>query len=154
MIKKLFLTACSVVMLAVMASCGKLDPLTADNFVCNPNPLVEQGGMVNATITVTYPEKYFNKKATLTITPVMEYAAGETKGTPVSFQGEKVSGNDQEINYKYGGTATFRCGFLYLCLLLGTDAGEGEGVVAELCRISNSVFQFSRCCLYPQIMQF
>ena len=113
MIKKLFLTACSVVMLAVLASCGKLDPLTADNFVCNPNPLVEQGGMVNATVTVTYPEKYFNKKATLTITPVMEYAAGETQGTPVTFQGEKVSGNDQEINYKYGGTATFRCGFLY-----------------------------------------
>ncbi len=113
MIKKLFSTVCAVVMLAVMASCGKLDPLTADNFVCNPNPLVEQGGMVNATVTVTYPEKYFNKKATLTITPVMEYAAGETKGTPVSFQGEKVSGNDQEINYKYGGTATFRCGFLY-----------------------------------------
>ena len=113
MIKKLFLTACSVVMLAVMASCGKLDPLTADNFVCNPNPLVEQGGMVNATVTVTYPEKYFNKKATLTITPVMEYAAGETKGTPVTFQGEKVSGNDQEVSYKYGGTATFRCGFLY-----------------------------------------
>ena len=113
MIKKLFSTVCAAVMLAVMASCGKLDPLTADNFVCNPNPLVEQGGMVNATVTVTYPEKYFNKKATLTITPVMEYAAGETKGTPVSFQGEKVSGNDQEINYKYGGTATFRCGFLY-----------------------------------------
>lgn len=113
MIKKLFLTVCSVVMLVAMSSCGKLAPLTADNFVCNPNPLVEQGGMVNATVTVTYPEKYFNKKATLTITPVMEYAAGETKGTPVSFQGEKVSGNDQEINYKYGGTATFRCGFLY-----------------------------------------
>ncbi len=113
MIKKLFSTVCAVVMLAVMASCGKLDPLTADNFVCNPNPLVEQGGMVNATVTVTYPAKYFNKKATLTITPVMEYAAGETKGTPVSFQGEKVSGNDQEVNYKYGGTATFRCGFLY-----------------------------------------
>ncbi len=113
MLKKLFFAVCSVVMLAVMASCGKLDPLTADNFVCNPNPLVEQGGMVNATVTVTYPEKYFNKKASLTITPVMEYAAGETKGTPVTFQGEKVSGNDQEISYKYGGTATFRCGFLY-----------------------------------------
>ena len=113
MFKKLILTVCSVVMLAAMASCGKLDPLTADNFVCNPNPLVEQGGMVNATVTVTYPEKYFNKKASLTITPVMEYAAGETKGTPVTFQGEKVSGNDQEISYKYGGTATFRCGFLY-----------------------------------------
>ena len=113
MIKKVFLTVCAAVMLAVVSSCGKLDPLTADNFVCNPNPLVEEGGQVNATVTVTYPEKYFNKKATLTITPVLEYAAGETQGTPVTFQGEKVSGNDQEINYKYGGTATFRCSFLY-----------------------------------------
>ena len=113
MIKKIFLTVCAAVMLAVVSSCGKLDPLTADNFVCNPNPLVEQGGQVNATITVTYPEKYFNKKATLTITPVLEYAAGETKGTPVTFQGEKVSGNDQEVNYKYGGTAVFRASFLY-----------------------------------------
>lgn len=113
MIKKVFLTVCAAVMLVVVSSCGKLDPLTADNFVCNPNPLVEEGGQVNATVTVTYPEKYFNKKASLTITPVLEYAAGETQGTPVTFQGEKVSGNDQEINYKYGGTGVFRCSFLY-----------------------------------------
>lgn len=111
--KKLFLTAGAAVLLAAVTSCGKLDPLTADNFVCNPNPLVEEGGQVNATVTVTYPEKYFNKKASITITPVLEYATGETAGTPVTFQGEKVSGNDQEINYKYGGTGTFRCSFLY-----------------------------------------
>ena len=113
MFKKLLLTVCAAVMLAVVSSCGSLDPLTSDNFVCNPNPLVEQGGQVNATITVTYPEKYFNKKATITITPVLEYAAGETKGTPVTFQGEKVSGNDQEVSYKYGGNAVFRASFLY-----------------------------------------
>ena len=113
MIKKVFLTAGAAVMLAAVTSCGKLDPLTADNFVCNPNPLVEEGGQVNATVTVTYPEKYFNKKASITITPVLEYATGETAGTPVTFQGEKISGNDQEINYKYGGTGTFRCSFLY-----------------------------------------
>ena len=113
MIKKIFLTLSSAVLLAAVTSCGKLDPLTADNFVCNPNPLVEEGGQVNATVTVTYPVKYFNKKATITITPVLEYATGETAGTPVTFQGEKVSGNDQEINYKYGGTGTFRCSFIY-----------------------------------------
>ena len=113
MIKKLFLTVCAAVMLLAISSCGKLDPLTADNFVCNPNPLVEEGGQVNATVTVTYPVKYFKKKASITITPVLEYAAGETQGTPVTFQGEKVSGNDQEISYKGGGTGVFRCSFLY-----------------------------------------
>jgi len=113
MIKKIFLTVCAAVMLLAISSCGKLDPLTADNFVCNPNPLVEEGGQVNATVTVTYPVKYFKKKASITITPVLEYATGETAGTPVTFQGEKVSGNDQEISYKGGGTGVFRCSFLY-----------------------------------------
>ena len=113
MIKKIFVTVCAAVALLATSSCGKLDPLTADNFVCNPNPLVEEGGQVNATVTVTYPEKYFKKKASITITPVLEYATGETAGTPATFQGEKVSGNDQEINYKYGGTGVFRCSFLY-----------------------------------------
>ncbi len=113
MIKKIFMAMSAVMMLFAISSCGKLKPLTADNFVCNPNPLVEEGGQVNATVTVTYPEKYFNKKATLTITPVLEYANGETASAPVTFQGEKISGNDQEVNYKYGGTATFRCSFPY-----------------------------------------
>lgn len=114
MIKKVLLSIMAVMTLVVVSSCGKLDPLTADNFSVNPSPLVEEGGMVNATITATYPEKYFNKKASLEITPVMEYAAGETKGTPVTYQGEKVKANDQVVNYKYGGTFTFKCGFKYI----------------------------------------
>lgn len=112
--KKILTLMCAVVTVLCMSSCGKkLEPLTADNFTCNPSPLVEVGGKVDATITVTYPEKYFKKKAVLTITPVLVYATGETAAEPVVFQGEKVYGNDNKVSYKYGGNATFKASFDY-----------------------------------------
>ena len=43
----------------------------------------------------------------------------------------------------FAGEENVRSGFLYLGLLLGTDAGEGEGVVAEYRRITNTRFKFS-----------
>lgn len=105
---------CAVAAIICMTSCGKkLEPLTADNFTCNPSPLVEVGGKVDATITVTYPEKYFKKKAILTVTPVLVYATGETASESVTFQGEKIVGNDNTVSYKYGGNATFKASFDY-----------------------------------------
>lgn len=112
--KKILTLLCAVLTIVCTSSCGKkLEPLTADNFTCNPSPLVEVGGNVDATITVTYPEKYFKKKAVLTVTPVLVYATGETASAPVTFQGEKVIGNDNTVNYKYGGNATFKASFPY-----------------------------------------
>lgn len=112
--KKILTLLCAVTAILCTTSCaGKLEPLTADNFTCNPSPLVEVGGKVDATITVTYPEKYFKKKAVLTITPVLVYATGETASEPVVFQGEKVIGNDNQVNYKYGGNSTFKASFDY-----------------------------------------
>ena len=112
--KKILSLMCAVAAILCMTSCGKkLEPLTADNFTCNPSPLVEVGGKVDATITVTYPEKYFKKKAILTVTPVLVYATGETASEPVTFQGEKIVGNDNTVSYKYGGNATFKASFDY-----------------------------------------
>lgn len=112
--KKILTLLCAVLTIVCTSSCGKkLEPLTADNFTCNPSPLVEVGGNVDATITVTYPEKYFKKKAVLTVTPVLVYATGETASAPVTFQGEKVIGNDNTVSYKYGGNATFKASFPY-----------------------------------------
>lgn len=112
---KYFMPAIAAASLFLATSCSsELDPLTSDNFTCTPTPLVEVGGKVDATISVTYPEKYFSKKAVLTATPVLVYEGGETKSTPISFQGEKVQGNDQQVSYKYGGNATFKASFDYI----------------------------------------
>jgi Flp pilus assembly protein TadD len=73
-----------------------------------------KGGKVDATITGTFPVKYFTKKATVTVTPVLKFEGKEVKGTPVTFQGEKIVGNDQTISYKLGGTYTLKASFDYV----------------------------------------
>jgi len=113
--KKQLFFAVSMVLALVFSSCSKdLTALDPSLFKCNPNPLEVKGGKVDATITGTFPVKYFNKQAVLTVTPVMKFNGKEVKGTPVDFQGEKVVGNDKVISYKAGGTYTVKASFDYV----------------------------------------
>ena len=105
----------SMVLALVFSSCSKdLTALDPSLFKCNPNPLEVKGGKVDATITGTFPVKYFNKKATVTVTPVLKFNGKEVKSTSATFQGEKVVGNDQTISYKAGGTYTIKASFNYV----------------------------------------
>lgn len=105
----------------VLSSCKKLGQLTSDNFKVTPTPLVVTGGEVPATISVTFPEKYMKKKASITATPVLKYANGQTEGNSASFQGEKVEANGTEVNYKVGGTYTMKSNFRYTDDMLRSD---------------------------------
>ena len=112
--KQLFF-AVSMVLALFFSSCSKdMTALDPSLFKCNPNPLEAKGGKVDATITGTFPVKYFTKKATVTVTPVLKFEGKEVKGTPVTFQGEKIVGNDQTISYKLGGTYTIKASFDYV----------------------------------------
>ncbi len=113
--KKLLYSLMVVLFAVVATSCSKkMGELSSDYVYCNPSPLVEKGGKVDATVTVNFPAKFFPKKATLTVTPVLVAANGaEQKGQPVYYQGEKVKGNDPVIDYKTGGNATFKTSFDY-----------------------------------------
>ena len=54
----------SLMAVAMLTSCsGKLGQLSSDYFKVNPNPLVADGGQVDATINGVFPEKYMQKKA-------------------------------------------------------------------------------------------
>jgi Flp pilus assembly protein TadD len=112
--KQLFF-AVSLVLALFLSSCAKdmvaLDPTM---FKCTPNPLEAKGGKVDATITGTFPVKYFTKNATVTVTPVLKFEGKEVKSTPATFQGEKIVGNDQVISYKTGGTYTLKASFNYV----------------------------------------
>ena len=101
-------------LMALVGCNSEMAPLTADYFKVNPSPLEAKGGMVNATVTGTFPEKYFNKNAVVTVTPYLVYAEGETAGASFVYQGEKVQGNDQTINYKAGGVITMPVSFKYI----------------------------------------
>ena len=113
--KKQLFFAVSMVFALLLSSCSKdLTALDPSLFKCNPNPLEVKGGKVDATITGTFPVKYFNKRAVLTVTPVLKFEGKEVKGTPVVFQGEKVKGNDKTIAFKAGGNYTVKASFDYV----------------------------------------
>lgn len=102
MIKKIYLPLMLLMTLAFVGCNKDMKPLSADYFTVTPSPLEVVGGQVPATVTGTFPEKYFDKKSVVTVTPYLVYADGETAGTPFVYQGEKVEGNDQAISYKMG----------------------------------------------------
>jgi Flp pilus assembly protein TadD len=100
---------------ALVTSCSKkMGELSADYFTVTPQVLEAVGGKVPATINGKFPEKYFNKKAVVEVTPVLKWDGGEAKGQPSTFQGEKVEGNDQSISYKMGGSYTMKTSFDYV----------------------------------------
>jgi len=108
----------SLMAVAMLTSCsGKLGQLSSDYFKVNPNPLVADGGQVDATINGVFPEKYMNKKAVVTVTPELRFMKNgveqKVQGRPATFQGEKVLGNDQTISYQLGGHYTMKTSFPY-----------------------------------------
>ncbi|MBP1637991.1 MAG: Tetratricopeptide 1 repeat-containing protein [Bacteroidetes bacterium] len=112
---KKILWTISLVMAFVFVSCNKnMKALDASYFKTTPNPLEEKGGKVDATVTGTFPVKYFNKKAVVTVTPVIKFKGEEVQAQPTVFQGEKVIGNNETINYKAGGTYTLKPSFFYI----------------------------------------
>ena len=109
----LFMSAAAL--LALSSCSSKLGALSADNFSVNPNPLETEAGKVPTTINGKFPEKFMKKKAVVTVTPELRYADGKTaKGNGATFQGEKVAGNNQTIQYKVGGNYTMNTSFDYV----------------------------------------
>ena len=120
MIKKLYLPLVALLVLA-LSSCSKMGELSADYFTTDPEVLEAIGGKVPVTITGTFPEKYFKKNATVEVTPVLRWNGGEAKSQSATFQGEKVSGNNQTISYKTGGTYTMKASFDYVPEMLSSE---------------------------------
>ena len=115
----LTLSACSLVL---MTSCSKLGKLSADNFSVTPNPLETVGGKVPATVEGQFPEKFMNKKATVTVVPELRYGNGQVaKGQGVTFQGEKVMANHKVISYRLGGRYTMKTVFDYVPAMQKSD---------------------------------
>lgn len=103
------LSAFGLAAIAVMslASCSGLKKMSKKEptvlYTVTPSPLEMHGDSVAVTINVTYPAKYFAKKAVLTVTPEM----GGTKFKSATLLGEKAQGTGTRINYKTGGSFTY-----------------------------------------------
>ena len=124
-----------VTLLAVLTSCAsKMGELSPEYFTVTPQVLEAVGGQVPATITGKFPEKYFNKKAIVEVTPVLRWQGGEAKGQTATFQGEKVEANYQTINYQMGGNYTLRTSFDYR-----PEMAKSELYLDFLVRMGNKV---------------
>ena len=75
-----------------------------------PNPLEMHAGRVPVSITVTFPPKYFDKKAYLVCTPTLksDNFGGEIKMKNATLQGSAIKDNNTTIDYKTGGTYTYK----------------------------------------------
>jgi Flp pilus assembly protein TadD len=111
LIHSLFLVA--VVGLFTACKSG-LKPLAADYVKAEPQPLEYVAGKVPVTINATFPAQWFNKKATLTVKPVLRYNGGEAWGTTYTYAGEKATSNGQVIPYKTGANVTLTSTFDYV----------------------------------------
>lgn len=114
------------------SSCKNMTDLDPSLFTCTPNPLEAKAGKVEAVVTGTFPVKYFQKNAVVTVTPVIKMSNGqEVKGKPSVYQGEKVVGNDNVIAYKAGGTYTLNASFDYVPEMATSELFLQFNVVAK-----------------------
>jgi len=75
-----------------------------------PNPLEMHAGRVPVSITVTFPPKYFDKKAYLVCTPTLksDHFSDEIKMKNATLQGSAVKDNNTTIDFTKGGTYTYK----------------------------------------------
>jgi hypothetical protein len=102
---------------ALMSGCSGLNKMKKNEglikYEVTPKVLQTDAGIVNVTIKGTFPESYFDKKTTLTATPVLTYTGGETPFEKVQvLQGESVTANNQVITYN-GGNFTYTASVPY-----------------------------------------
>ena len=103
-----------VASLFALCSCSKIGEMSSKYFAVTPQVLEAVNGEVPVTISGTFPEKFFPKKAVITATPVLKWEGGSVEGETYTFIGEKVEGNNQMIPYATGGNFTMKSTYDYV----------------------------------------
>ena len=101
-----------ILLAAVLVSgCSSLEKMKKNanlvRYEVTPKVLETHAGIVAAQVKATFPEKYFDKKTTLKITPVLVYEGGETVFDELLYaQGELVQANNKSVGWT-GGTVNW-----------------------------------------------
>jgi outer membrane protein OmpA-like peptidoglycan-associated protein len=143
----------------IMNSCGlssMMSKFETIDYTVTPTQVEVHGGEVSVELSVTVPEKYFNRSATMNFTPKLVWEGGEAAMKSVTLQGEKVSSNGITIGYVTGGKFTYTDAIDYKAEMftadlyatatatlndktkdLGTEK-IAEGVMATAMRVANN----------------
>jgi Flp pilus assembly protein TadD len=119
-----------------MTGCSGLNKMKKNSnlvkYEVTPKVLETHAGVVNVTIKGTFPTKYFDKKTTVTATPVLTYTGGETTFDKVQvLQGESVQANNKVItttggDFTYTGTIPYKDAMKMSELVLRIKAVRGK----------------------------
>ena len=121
---------------ALLSSCSGLNKMKKNSnlvkYEVTPKVLETHAGVVTVTIKGTYPAKYFDKKTTVTATPVLTYTGGETAFEKVQvLQGESVQANNKVItatggDFTYTATIPYKDAMKMSELVLRLKAVRGK----------------------------
>src|ERR1035437_7923915 len=121
---------------AVMTGCSGLNKMKKNSnlvkYEVTPKVLETHAGVVAITIKGTFPTKYFDKKTTVTASPVLTYTGGETAFEKVQvLQGESVQANNKVItstggDFTYTGTIPYKDAMKISQLVLKIKAVRGK----------------------------
>jgi tetratricopeptide (TPR) repeat protein len=106
-------------------------------YAATPDPLELHGDSVKINVSGNFPVKYFHKKATLTVTPVVKYSGGEKTLKPIVMKGDKVEGSGQGISYTEGGKFSISDQYLYV-----NGMEKSEVVIRAVAQYKKKVVNF------------
>lgn len=92
----------------VLMACNPLNKMVKRqgevNYELTPNPVEMHGDTIAITFSGSFPEKYFNKKVSATITPVLVYGENSESFDALSLKGEVSEAEGTVIKYESGGS--------------------------------------------------
>lgn len=95
----------------ILTSCNGLGKMIKKQkefqYTVTPNPIEMHGDSVQFSVSGKFNPKLFQKKVSLTLTPVIKYEGGEKALKPVTLVGEKATGSGQKISFSSGGTFNY-----------------------------------------------
>ena len=97
---------CAVAASVVLAGCATPQAQMKKNFgvitvTSDPEVLVVKNEKIDAQVTLSFPENYFDDQTMMVITPVLVYGEGQLRtGKPFIYQGEKIMANYKVVPKK------------------------------------------------------
>ena len=125
----------------ILSGCGGITKMVENassvSYEVNPSPLETHAGEVEITVNAKYPEKFFNKKAIVDVTPVLKYADGQTEFESITLQGEAVEANNKVIPFtggdmSYSGKIAYNPAMLQSDLMVEMSARIGDNEPVEI----------------------
>lgn len=106
-----------IIAIILLSSCTNLQKMKKNagliQFTTTPAMLETHAGKTDVAINLNFPKKYFIKTATITATPVLTYANGETALPAILLQGDQIRANNRVISYTNGGTINYNQSFAF-----------------------------------------